>query len=64
MQLFFKYNTQFKYSPTSIIAALTAFDAGTLFVDDFESLKEMPYNPPDEDVEFELELAFPSIVRA
>ena len=42
MQLLRRYSTQLRYSPTSIMAALTALEAGTFLEDDWESLKEMP----------------------
>lgn len=46
------------------MAALTAFDAGTFFVDDWESLKEIPYKPPDDEFDFDVDVAMPSMVRA
>ena len=64
MQLSFKYRTQLRYSLTSIIAARTAFDAGTLLLEDCESLKEMPYKPPEDDSESDEDFALPSMVLA
>ena len=61
MQLSFKYRTQLRYSLTSIIAARTAFDAGTLLLEDCESLKDRPYNPPEDDFESDEDVALPSM---
>jgi hypothetical protein len=63
MQLFFRYRTQFRYSLISIIAARTAFEAGTFLLEDWLSLKPTPYQPPEVDFDSDVEVALPSMVR-